>query len=171
MKLPTELRDFYSYSNGLALEDDRTKEPRFLRQIQILPAYVKFARESFAETHQKYARRYLPFIDWENGDSSGYLLDATGAYRPEIFIFLHEHYEYIEEQDINEFLQPFAESLANFFTQSWSADNNAIFTVNIFGHGYAWRKKRGRSGSVENFEIACPASVNWNVSLANECYQ
>ena len=118
MKLPTELRDFYSYSNGLALEDDRTKEPRFLRQIQKLPAYVKFARESFAETHQKYARRYLPFIDWENGDSSGYLLDATGAYRPEIFIFLHEHYEYIEEQDINEFLQPFAESLANFFTQS-----------------------------------------------------
>ena len=118
LTLPTELCEFYLYSNGLMLEEDKSAEPRFFRQIQKLPEYVDCARSSFSDTHQEYANRYLPFIDWTNGDSCGYMVDSEGQYMTEIFIFLHEHYEYTCKQDINEFLQPFAGSLVNFFNGS-----------------------------------------------------
>ncbi|MEM9410636.1 MAG: SMI1/KNR4 family protein [Planctomycetota bacterium] len=110
-ELPQELRDFYLYSNGIGLQENESDSPRFIPVIQKLPEYIEICRRSFDETHAEYASRYLPFIDWENGDSSGFIFNSDGTVFDYIVMFSHEQYAYDSGQDINDFLFPFAESL------------------------------------------------------------
>ena len=109
--LPEELRNFYQHANGIGLGDVPTDSPRFIPPVESLPDFVNSARSSFSETHPKHAARYIPFIEWENGDSTGYFLNDDETLFDYLLIFSHEHYDYNDEQDINEFLTPFAESL------------------------------------------------------------
>ena len=118
--LPDELRTFYLHSNGLGLQDNATDAPRFIPNIQSLPNYINQCRTSFDDTHADYAKRYLPFIDWENGDSSGFIFNKDGTLFECVVMFSHEHYAYDNKQDINEFLIPFAESLEELLSRSES---------------------------------------------------
>ena len=116
--LPDELRKFYQHSNGMGLEENESDDPRFIPKIESLPEYIDQCRAAFNETHSDYAERYVPFVDWENGDSSGYIYNSDGTLFECIVMFSHEHYEYDEKQDINEFLIPFAESLEELLSRT-----------------------------------------------------
>ena len=111
LSLPQELREFYRHCNGIGLGDAPADLPQFIPSIEALPQFIDYARSSFSGTHPEYASRYIPFIDWGNGDSSGFLLNADGTLHDYIFVFSHEHYDYDDKQEIDEFLTPFAESL------------------------------------------------------------
>lgn len=111
---PDELRDFYQHFNGLGMSEDESELPRFIPPVEHLPELVKSARSWLSKTHSQLAARYLPVVDWENGDSSGYLLDENGVYLPHFFIFNHELYQDDAEQDGSEFLQPMTSSLLSF---------------------------------------------------------
>lgn len=115
--LPEELKDFYCFSNGMGLlAEDEPDEPRFIPPLERFPAFVAACRASFSETHPIFAERYLPCVNWDNGDATGYLLDKDGKYLPDLFTFLHELYKFDSAQDVNDFLQPSAEGLAVFLT-------------------------------------------------------
>ena len=117
LSLPQELQDFYLVSNGIGLASgEEPDEPRFIPSLEKLPAFVKACRASFSETHPIFAERYLPCIDWENGDSTGFLMDREGEYLPQLFTFSHEPYSYDSAQDVNDFLQPSAEGIADLLT-------------------------------------------------------
>jgi len=115
VSLPEELRDFYASHDGLGLASrDGSESPRFVRPVSELPAFVEECRSSFEETHPAYAEKYLPFVDWNNGDSSGFVRAADGTWIEALFTFSHERYLYDAEQDVNEFLQPQADTVEEF---------------------------------------------------------
>ncbi len=117
LEFPAELRDFYAFSNGLGMTTDQTESRRFVPTLEDLPAFVGSARSFFSSTHASLSARYLPVIDWENGDTAGYLLQTEGGYFPFVVNFSHELYSHNENQDPSEFLHPIGESLAMFLGQ------------------------------------------------------
>lgn len=65
---------------------------------------VDATRQWFQETHPGPAQRFFPFIDWSNGDATGYLLSPSGALLSALFDFEHEEYTFDASQDESEFL-------------------------------------------------------------------
>lgn len=120
LQFPPELREFYQHYDGIGLGDETIDIPRFIPSIAILPQFVADARSSISSTHQDIATRYLPFIDWGNGDSSGYLYNQDGSLFEFVVVFSHEHYNAVCDQDVGEFLMPFAESLSEMLGQGMS---------------------------------------------------
>lgn len=114
IEFPPELRNFYKFSNGLGLSSNEQEAPRFIPPIGQLPSFVETARLFFSATHENIALRYLPVIDWANGDTAGYLLEPSGNFFPFIVNFMHEQYEGGESQDANDFLEPVAKNLLEF---------------------------------------------------------
>lgn len=115
ISFPAEFHDLYRNFNGVGLidRDEQGDMPLFLRPIYEIPSYIEQCRSTFAETHPGEARRYFPFIDWFNGDSSGYWLNRDGELEPFICTFFHERYAYVPEQDVAEFIQPQAHGIAD----------------------------------------------------------
>ena len=113
-ELPSELREFYGQFNGIGLTNDESECPNFIPPIEYLPKFIKTARLAFPKSHKQYAARYLPVVDWENGDTSGYLLDEDGAFIDCLVMFNHELCTGEKTQDINDFLSPVADSLYGF---------------------------------------------------------
>ncbi|PQO46977.1 SMI1/KNR4 family protein [Blastopirellula marina] len=117
ISLPEELRDFYLCFNGVGMAgEDESDEPRFIRPVEMLPAFINESRSSFAGTHSELASRFLPFIDWDNGDATGYLLQQDGTLFPGLVTFEHETYHYDATQDAEEFMTPGPDSLADFLS-------------------------------------------------------
>lgn len=113
--LPSELREFYSHYDGLGLVPrDGSTEPLFVRPTHEVAGFIRECRLSFSETHPMYAQRYFPCVDWNNGDTSGFMKDADGKFLGGVYSFSHEDYLYDAEQDIDGFLFLQAESLAAF---------------------------------------------------------
>ena len=116
--IPEELRSFYLRCNGMGLAcDDEPDEPRLIPPVEELPSTAAACRGWFAETHSDLASRFLPFLDWENGDFMGYLLQSDGTYHPFLATFCHELYKCTSTQDANEFLERGPSSLAEFLGQ------------------------------------------------------
>ena len=116
MEFPDELCEFYEQFNGIGLTGDDSECPNFVPSVEHLPEFVKSARSAFPKPHKKYADRYLPVVDWENGDTSGYMLDEDGTFVDCLFMFNHESCTHEKTQDVNEFLTPVAENLYTFLS-------------------------------------------------------
>ena len=117
IRFPDELRQFYEHYNGIGLTNDETEYPNFIPPIEHLVEFVKSARHSFPKSHIQYAERYLPVVDWENGDTSGYVLNEDGTFVDCFFMFNHELCTDNKTQDVNEFLSPVAENLHAFLSE------------------------------------------------------
>ena len=118
MSMPEELRSFYLNCNGMGLAcDDEPDSPRLIPPIETLPAVVEQCRSWFAETHPGLASRFLPFLDWENGDYVGYLHRTDGTFEPFLSTFNHERYRASAAQDAREFLERGPSNLAEFLGQ------------------------------------------------------
>ena len=116
-ELPEELRDFYKHFNGIGLTNEESEYPNFIPPIEHLPEFVKTSRRAFPKSHKKYADRYLPVVDWENGDTSGYVLDEDGTFVNCLFMFNHELCTHEKTQGVNEFLTPAADNLHSFLSE------------------------------------------------------
>jgi hypothetical protein len=117
LKLPEELREFYSCFNGIGMAtEDEPNIPRLIPPLDQLPSLVTSGRSWFVETHPDWANRFFPFLDMENGDYTGYCLDENGQWMPFVMDFLHEYYQFDPDQDIDEFLVPSADSLKAFLS-------------------------------------------------------
>ena len=115
VELPQELRDFYANYDGIGLvtRDDEAPMPLFIRQTTELAGFIRQCQSMIRDTHPNHAERYFPFIDWYNGDSSGFMLNASGQLVDGVFTFSHELYSYDAAQDLNDFIQPHSDSIAS----------------------------------------------------------
>ncbi|BCX48529.1 cell wall assembly/cell protein, KNR4 [Haloferula helveola] len=114
--MPDEFKELYSEYDGFGTSRDGETDWFFL-PISKLPEHASEIRDWFQETHPELAKRFVPFVDWGNGDASGYVFSETGTLLPGIFIFEHESYEFEEDQGWEEFLIPVDSSIRAFLTE------------------------------------------------------
>ncbi|WP_286766596.1 MULTISPECIES: SMI1/KNR4 family protein [Rhodopirellula] len=114
--IPTELRDLYRSVDGYGLQMDPESmlSPWFIVPTSELADFVATHRSTIADTHNSLSKRFLPFIDWANGDAMGYIYDRDGDLVDGLHIFSHELYRYEEDQDPGDFFRSFDGSLAEF---------------------------------------------------------
>lgn len=114
--MPDEFKQLYAEFDGFGTNRDGETDWFFL-PVSKLPEHASEVRDWFQETHPGIAKRFVPFVDWGNGDASGYVFSETGIPLPGIFIFEHESYEFEEDQDWEEFLIPVDSSIRGFLTE------------------------------------------------------
>lgn len=114
--MPNEFKQLYSEYDGFGTSREGETDWFFL-PISKLPEHASEIRDWFQETHPELAKRFVPFVDWGNGDASGYVFSETGTLLPGIFIFEHESYEFEDDQDWEEFLIPVDSSIRAFLTE------------------------------------------------------
>lgn len=111
--MPDEFKQLYSEYDGFGtLREGETAW--FFLPIAKLPELAAQVRDWFQETHPEIAKRFVPFVDWGNGDASGYVFSESGVPEPGIFMFEHESYEFEGDQDWEEFLVPVDASIRAF---------------------------------------------------------
>lgn len=115
VELPQELRDFYANYDGIGLvtRDEEAPMPLFIRPTTELAGFIRQCQSIIRDTHPIHAEHFFPFIDWYNGDSSGFMLNASRQLVDGVFTFSHERYSYDAAQDVNDFIQPHSDSIAN----------------------------------------------------------
>ncbi|QDT36161.1 SMI1/KNR4 family protein [Stratiformator vulcanicus] len=116
VRFPAELRSLYGTFNGFGVpypgwSDDDVMW--LVPPLSRLPSLRGDFQEAVSETHPDVASRYLPVIDYANGDTAGYLIDEQGIAADGIFSFEHESFEVRSDQPLDEFIQPAAEKLAD----------------------------------------------------------
>lgn len=114
--MPEEFKSLYSEYDGFGTTRNGEVDWFFL-PISKLADHATAVRDWFQETHPEIAKRFVPFVDWGNGDASGYVFSESGAPEPGIFMFEHENYEFEEDQDWREFLVPVDASIRAFLTE------------------------------------------------------
>lgn len=112
-RLPEEFHDLYSQYNGYGTVSEHGTDWFFV-PLEMLPEHVSGIRDWFQGTHPELAARFVPFVDWGNGDASGYLFSESGEMEPGIYMFESESYLFEAEQDWTEFLYPVDEDLRSF---------------------------------------------------------
>jgi len=115
-KLPDEFKQLYTEYDGFGTSRDGETDWLFL-PVKKLSEHATEVRDWIQKTHPEIAKRFAPFVDWGNGEASGYVFSETGIPLPGIFIFEHESYEFEEEQDWKEFLIPVDSSIRDFLTE------------------------------------------------------
>ncbi|TWU43992.1 SMI1 / KNR4 family protein [Novipirellula aureliae] len=116
LPLPAELKDLYLRVDGygLQMEPESMISPWFIVPTSEISDFVSAHRGTFADTHRSLSDRFIPFIDWANGDSMGYIYDRDGNLIDGLHMFMHELYRYDPEQEPDEFIRSFEGSLADF---------------------------------------------------------
>jgi hypothetical protein len=114
--MPDEFKQLYTEYDGFGTTRDGETDWFFLPVSKLLE-HATEVRDWFQETHPELAKRFVPFVDWGNGDASGYVFSEAGIPLPGIFIFEHESYEFEEDQDWEEFLIPVDSSIRDFLTE------------------------------------------------------
>ena len=100
---PTEFRSLYNEFNGFA--HGSSEEPEWLLvPLNQTPSLTAHIRSWFQETHPDQAARFVAFIDWGNGDATGYMMMNGGGWVDGLYTFNHEFYEFEAKQDWQEFL-------------------------------------------------------------------
>lgn len=112
---PEEFRSFYLTCDGFGTSSEDGTDWFFLPLADIAE-HTFGTREWFEKTHPDIASSFVAFVDWGNGDASGYLFDGMGSIRDGIFMFEHESYDSDEAQKWEEFLMPIDESIQDFLT-------------------------------------------------------
>ena len=103
--LPEEFRSLYLQCDGFGLTyEDNEQEWWFCHPLGQIPDFADQTRKWFEATHPEAAARFFPFIDWGNGDGMGYLLGEDGKKLNGLYCFEHENYEFDAEQEIEEFV-------------------------------------------------------------------
>ena len=117
--LPSEFRELYSACNGFGVASDNELDKTWwlFRPTDQIESFAGDVRSWFAETHQSFANRFFPFIDFSNGDGIGYIVDESGAIIDGLFCFEHENYEFDAEQDVNEFITHSPVTIEEFLTR------------------------------------------------------
>ncbi|GAA5484833.1 SMI1/KNR4 family protein [Haloferula sargassicola] len=114
--MPEEFKQFYCEHDGFGTIRGGQTDWFFLPLAKI-PQHAIEVRAWFEGTHPNIARQFVPFIDWGNGDASGYILSDAGDPDAAIFHFEHESYEFEKSQDWHDFLRPFSSSVLTFFPE------------------------------------------------------
>ena len=117
--LPQDFCELYLTHNGFGVADDDEPDKIwwFFRPTDQIADFANGMRSWFAKTHQKYADRFFPFIDFSNGDGIGYIVDESGLIMDGLSCFEHENYKFDEEQDVNEFITHAPVTIEEFLTQ------------------------------------------------------
>lgn len=104
---PEEWHALYKTTNGLGVVPK--KQPTFVSDlfpsIEHLPAFIATSRDWISPTHPHVALRYIPVLDFVNGDTIGYCTDDESA---TLYLFNHESKGNDPEQDTVDFLYPIA---------------------------------------------------------------
>lgn len=118
VRLPAEFHSFYGCYNGVGVVEPGETDPiaLFFRPVDQIASYAVQCRTWFAGTHPAEEERYLPFIDWANGDSSGYWSASGSELQPTIFTFSHEVYLGEPDQSAEDFILPHFRSIADLLT-------------------------------------------------------
>lgn len=116
LPLPNELRELYRSADGYGLRVNKEDNlsPWFVVPTSELFDFVSAQRNAFSGTHKSLSERYLPFIDWANGDSMGYVYGRDGRFVDGLHMFMHELYQYDAEQEPEDFFRSFEGSIADF---------------------------------------------------------
>ncbi|MDM4019577.1 SMI1/KNR4 family protein [Roseiconus lacunae] len=116
LPLPAELRNLYGSVDGygLKMEADCMLSPWFIVPTSELVNFVSSCRNAIVETHPNLSGRFLPFIDWANGDFMGYVYDRNGNLIEGLHLFLHEKFQHCADQEPDEFFHSFDGSIADF---------------------------------------------------------
>jgi hypothetical protein len=112
-----ELSGFYEQMDGFGIEETPGVPSWFISPIEKLPELIKQSRKWMKETHPDLAERFFPFVDWNCGDYSGYLLSGDGTLLDGIFTFEHEEYKSEKGQDVPEFMYSLNGSLEEFLSE------------------------------------------------------
>lgn len=103
-QFPEDMRDFYQTMNGMGSRNSHSGEVSwFIVPMDQISTTMAHCRDWFLETHPKEATRFFPFINWNCGDYTGYLIDGTANDQPLFCTFSHEYYTFDVEQDPSEF--------------------------------------------------------------------
>lgn len=116
LPLPSELKEFYQSVDGYGLRMERNSmlSPWFIVPTSELPDFVSAQPSAIASSHKSLSERFLPFIDWANGDSMGYIYDRDGKLIDGLHMFTHELYHYESDQEPDDFFRSFEGSIADF---------------------------------------------------------
>ena len=99
-----EMRGFYEQMDGFGVESVADGTYWFVTPIAKLPELIEHCRNWFRDTHPDLANRFFPFIDWNCGDYSGFLLSVEKSPLDGLFTFEHEEYNFEKGQDSSAFI-------------------------------------------------------------------
>lgn len=118
LNLVEEFRSLYEQCNGFGLtcDDEPDRIWWFFRPLEQIEEFADGTRSWFAETHPELAARFFPFIDWGNGDGMGYLIGDDDATQPGLYCFEHENYGFDEDDDPEEFIIKWNNSIYELLT-------------------------------------------------------
>ena len=115
IEFPDEFVELYSVCNGSGIRSPGASDACwFFRPAEEIIDFTEQLRGWFSKTHGKFASRFVPFIDFMNGDGIGYGLDADRSVIDGLICFEHERYRFDADQDVNEFLVHKPASIADF---------------------------------------------------------
>lgn len=120
VSFPDEFASLYTAADGWGCYPaGQPAEVSWLfRPLEQIPQFCEAIRAWFADTHPEFTDRFVPFIDFDNGDGLGYFYEANGTIMEGLFCFEHEAYEADEAQDINEFVTSAPISIRQFIEMS-----------------------------------------------------
>ena len=117
--LPEQMRKLYLAVDGFDLCDKPGEPPTFVKSVDAIPDYAKQERSCLSDTHREFAENYLPFIDFGNGDSAGYVWVSKGEEQTPVFVMVeHEEFRYDPDQSIDDFVRVMPENLAEMFAST-----------------------------------------------------
>ena len=119
IKLNDEFIDLYKTCNGFGVFNNKIKE-YMLIPLDSLSAFIKESRSTFQQTHPEIALRFYPFIDWGNGDVSGFLYSTNCSLLKNIYTFEHESYEHDSDQKWGEFISTGEKCIEDVFAADFS---------------------------------------------------
>ena len=106
LALPSEFKELYRAHNGVGVvhESEPGKPIWTFVPTSDLASLMKGARSWFEEFHPDLASRFFPFIDWDCGDYTGYVVSPGGGLLEGLFTFSHELYQFRPDQAPETFL-------------------------------------------------------------------
>jgi SMI1/KNR4 family protein SUKH-1 len=115
IQLPNEFCDLYRTFDGFGTSHESDSKTCWLfHPLNQVEAFAVSVRKWFIATHEEYAKRFFPLIDFSNGDGIGYLTDRSNTVMDGLFCFEHEKYRFKETQDVNDFISHAPVSIERF---------------------------------------------------------
>ena len=112
---PEEFLELYSTFNGVGHKQGEN-ELDWFKQLSSLEEFGESCR-MWMEEHEEVSMRYFPFIDFNNGESAGYMHDENGNRLDGVFFHYTGAYEYDEDQPWTEFIVRETQSIEDFLME------------------------------------------------------
>ena len=114
---PREFVSLYRVVGGVGVKAGEDKRYWLFTPLKEIPGFVSRIRDWIGETHPDCASRFFPFIDWSDGDGSGYLVSSSGKVLPGLYHFEHDSFEFDPDQNEKSFLIPLYKSIDAFLQE------------------------------------------------------